>query len=145
MVETKRGTPISLSVIYIILCKQLDIPIYGINLPRHFVVCYLDRYKTLDPHEDPNNKILFYINPFNKGSVLSKRDIDYFLKQLNVEQKPHYYLPCDHVSIIKRVLNNLIYSYEKLGHQEKVEELNILLDILLDGKPEDTDYNAGEA
>jgi regulator of sirC expression with transglutaminase-like and TPR domain len=123
--ESKKGTPLSLSVIYILLAEQLKLPIYGINLPRHFIVSYLD--PSADMHE---NKIFFYVNPFNKGSILNKRDIEYFLKQLQIEDHERYYTPCSNINIIKRTLHNLIYSYEKLGYSEKTEELKELLFVL---------------
>ena len=40
VLETKRGNAISLGVIYIILAQQLELPVYGVNLYRHFVLAY---------------------------------------------------------------------------------------------------------
>jgi hypothetical protein len=58
--------------------------------------------------------------------MFNQKDIDQFLKQLNLEPEAKYYLPCGNVDIIKRCLNNLIFSYEKLGYLEKVDELKRL-------------------
>lgn len=128
VLESKKGNPLMLSVVYILICKELNIPVYGINLPQHFVLAYINDYANLI---DVNNKtlsnnILFYINPFSKGLMFNQGDIDQFLKQLKLEPEPKYYLPCSNVEVIKRCLNNLIYSYEKLGYIEKVEELKVL-------------------
>ncbi|MEI6021034.1 MAG: transglutaminase-like domain-containing protein [Bacteroidota bacterium] len=128
VLENKKGNPLMLSVIYMLICKELDVPVYGINLPQHFVLAYLNDYANLI---DVNNKtlsnnILFYINPFSKGLMFNQKDIDQFLKQLNLEPEPKYYLPCSNIEIIKRCLNNLIFSYEKLGYIEKVQELKDL-------------------
>ena len=125
VLESKKGNPLMLSVLYMLICKELNIPIYGINLPQHFVLAYLNDYANLI---DVNNKtlsnnILFYINPFSKGLIFSQKDIDQFLKQLNLEAEAKYYIPCSNVEIVKRSLNNLIFSYEKLGYLEKVDEL----------------------
>lgn len=128
VLESKRGNPLMLSVVYMLICKELNIPVYGINLPQHFVLGYINEHANL---MDVNNKslsnnMLFYINPFSKGLIFSQKDIDQFLKQLNLEPEAKYYLPCSNVEIIKRCLNNLIFSYEKLGYLEKVEELKNL-------------------
>ena len=125
VLESKKGNPLMLSVLYMLICKELNIPIYGINLPQHFVLAYLNDYANLI---DVNNKtlsnnILFYINPFSKGLIFNQKDIDQFLKQLNLEAEAKYYIPCSNVEIVKRSLNNLIFSYEKLGYLEKVDEL----------------------
>lgn len=132
VLESKKGNPLMLSVIYALICKELNIPVYGINLPQHFVLAYVNDYANLI---DVNNKtlsnnILFYINPFSKGLIFSQKDIDQFLKQLNLEADNKYYLPCSNIDIIKRCLTNLIYSYEKLGYMEKLDELKKLEKLL---------------
>src|SRR4051812_1708136 len=128
VLESKKGNPLMLSVVYMLICKELNIPVYGINLPQHFVLAYLNDYANL---MDVNNKslsnnILFYINPFSKGLMFNQKDIDQFLKQLNLDPEPKYYLPCSNVDVLKRCINNLIFSYEKLGYLEKVNELKQL-------------------
>jgi regulator of sirC expression with transglutaminase-like and TPR domain len=128
VLESKKGNPLMLSVIYMLICKELNIPIYGINLPQHFVLAYINDHANLI---DVNNKtlsnnILFYINPFSKGLMFNQKDIDQFLKQLNLEPEAKYYLPCSNTEIVKRSLNNLIFSYEKLGYLEKIAELKKL-------------------
>jgi regulator of sirC expression with transglutaminase-like and TPR domain len=97
----------------------LELNIYGVNLPEHFVLCYKE-----------NDEILFYINTFNKGFVFAKKDIDKFLKQLNIEIKEAYYQPCDNLTIIKQLIKNLIVSYQHLGYPEKIEELKLMLECL---------------
>lgn len=128
VLESKKGNPVMLSVVYMLICKELNIPIYGINLPQHFVLAYInDNANLIDVNNKTlSNNILFYINPFSKGLVFAQKDIDQFLKQLNLEPEAKYYLPCSNNDVIKRCLNNLIFSYEKLGYVEKVAELKKL-------------------
>lgn len=128
VLESKKGNPLMLSVVYALICKELSIPVYGINLPQHFVLAYVnDNANLIDVNNKSlSNNILFYINPFSKGLIFNHGDIDQFLKQLNVEPDAKYYVPCSNLDIIKRCLNNLIHAYEKLGYLEKVEELKRL-------------------
>ena len=128
VLESKKGNPLMLSVVYMLICKELNIPVYGINLPQHFVLSYVnDNANLIDVNNKTlSNNILFYINPFSKGLIFNQKDIDQFLKQLNLEPEAKYYLPCSNIEILKRCLNNLIFSYEKLGYLEKVEELKNL-------------------
>jgi regulator of sirC expression with transglutaminase-like and TPR domain len=126
VLESKKGNQISLAIIYAIIAQKLDIPIYGVNLPQHFILAYMD--------ETQNNQsqaaVLFYINTFNKGYTFAKQDIDQFLRQLQIQPSPHFYQPCSNVEIIKRVLRNLIASYQKAGLNYKAKEMEELLDIL---------------
>lgn len=133
VIESKKGNQISLSILYLLVAKSLNVPVYGVNLPEHFVVCYVEEKKNLlnlsSENEEPA-KILFYINPFSKGIIFQKSDIDVFLKKLNIDPLPSFYYPCSNLDIIKRVLRNLIASYQKLGHNDKIDELNDLLNNL---------------
>ncbi|EHQ30857.1 transglutaminase-like domain-containing protein [Mucilaginibacter paludis] len=126
VVETHRGNQISLAIIYSIIAQKLDIPIYGINLPQHFILAYIDESQ----QSDTENGVLFYINTFSKGFIFGRRDVDHFLKQLNLKPERHFYEPCSNVDIIKRVLRNLISAYEKTNAEDKVTELYELLHIL---------------
>ena len=128
VLESKRGNQISLAIIYSIIAQKLDIPVYGVNLPQHFILAYLD--DTLQSEFEGG--ILFYINAFNKGFIFGRRDVDMFLKQLNLKFDKQFYEPCSNSAIIKRVLRNLISAYENLGSAEKVAEINELLGILDD-------------
>jgi len=126
VLETKKGNHSLLAIIYSIIAQKLDIPVYGVNLPQHFILAYMDESR----QSEFEGGILFYINAFNKGLIFGRRDVDMFLKQLNVKPDKQFYEPCSNTEIIKRVLRNLISAYEHLGSTEKVAELNELLEIL---------------
>lgn len=126
VMESKKGNQISLAIIYSTIAQKLDIPVYGINLPQHFILGYLDESK----NEENTYGILFYINAFNKGSIFGKHDVDRFLKQLNIDPIPGFYSPCSNVEIIRRVLRNLISSYQNSGNLDKVSELLELQSLL---------------
>ncbi len=127
VLETRKGTQLSLGIIYLIVAHKVGLPIYGVNLPKSFILTYVNEFR--HAHDsDPVNDILFYINPYSKGAILSRNDIDIFIDQQNVRPKPTYYLPCDNISIIKRLVMNLIVSYEKMGLSDKIKPLKMLLD-----------------
>lgn len=121
VLETKKGNPISLACIYSIIAQKLDIPIFGINLPKHFIVAY---------KEETDPSPLLYINVFNKGQIMKHDDIYSFLKQLNLPLNDEYILPCSNIDIIKRILRNLITAYDNVGNQQKKEEISILLNLV---------------
>jgi len=79
--EMKKGNQTALAIIYSVIAQKLDIPVYGINLPQHFILGYVDE----SAQPETENGVLFYINTFNKGFIFGKRDVDMFLKQLNLK------------------------------------------------------------
>lgn len=129
--ETKKGNPLTLSIIYSYVAQSLDIPIFGVNLPNHFVLAYVDTENMIEllDHVDKDDEILFYINVFSRGTIFSKSEIDKFLKQLDIEKNESFYNPCSNTEIIKRMVVNLHNSYTKLGFQDKVEELEKILEL----------------
>jgi len=126
VLETKKGNQISLAIIYAVIAQKLDVPIYGVNLPQHFILAYVDESR----ESEFESGILFYINAFNKGFIFGRRDVDMFLKQLNLRAEKQFYEPCSNTDILKRILRNLISSYEALGSTDKTRELTELLGIL---------------
>jgi regulator of sirC expression with transglutaminase-like and TPR domain len=120
VLETKKGNPITLCCIYLLVAKKLGLPIHGVNLPNLFVLTYLHP-------ETP-----FYINAFNKGVIFTRKDIENYLEHLKIEPKEAYFGPCTSKDILLRSLKNLISAFEQLGERAKVEELQELLTVLLD-------------
>lgn len=130
VIQSKKGNPISLGIIFATVAQKLGLPIYGVNLPKNFILAYKDEFYELLNQESSNyDNILFYINPFNHGAVLGRKEIDFFLKQQNITPDDSYYQPCNNLEIIQRLLLNLIYSYEKLEYKEKIKDLQDLLKI----------------
>ena len=137
--ERKKGNPISLAIIYSIIAQRLQLPVFGINLPQHFIVGYLDENTEVKPIKlnetnfmipNPNASVQFYINPFNKGSVFPRENLFVFLKQVNIEPRDEYFLPCKNIEIIKRMVRNLHSSYEKLKNTNMIQQCELINSIL---------------
>jgi regulator of sirC expression with transglutaminase-like and TPR domain len=120
VIETKKGNPISLCVIYMLVAQKLKIPVYGVNLPNLFILTY------------KSDQTQFYINAFNKGLIFSRADIDNYISHLNLSPLDIFYEPCNNIDIIKRVFRNLVISFEKVGDSDKVEEIKLLLRLIAD-------------
>ncbi len=131
VIESKKGNPIMLSVIYSLLAQELDIPIYGVNLPEHFILCYQHLLQSPDfVYTYPDANVLFYINPFSKGSMFSSDEIQTYLKKINLVPHKSYFEPCTNEEIIKRILRNLNFSFNRLGYADKAEEIDALLNVM---------------
>ncbi len=118
VLQTKKGNPISLCVIYMLVAQKLKMPVFGVNLPNLFVMTY------------KQDDVQFYVNAFNRGLVFSKKEIDEYIANLKLSPNDVFYEPCTNTDIVARMLRNLINSHEKLGHTEKVDEVKELLKIV---------------
>jgi len=126
VLENKKGNPLSLSILYMVICKALDIPVRGINLPKHFIIAYMN-----------DEDVEFYINPFSKGTIFGQRDINDFLVQLEIEPETSFYIPCGNIEMIMRILINLEFSFDKLGYPDKLDEVRLMMRALKAGEPKD--------
>ena len=130
VVLRKKGSPLMISVIYSIIAQSVNIPIYGVNMPNHFIVAYTDQLYTQPLSDIKINNVLFFINPFNRGEIYSYKEMRQFLISMKVTPHSKLLLPCSNITIVKRNLKNLINTYKNLGEKEKVEAFNLLLNEL---------------
>jgi len=121
VLETHKGNPITLCVIYLLVAQKLKLPVYGVNLPNLFILTY----------KDNNNH--FYINAFNRGLIFSKQDMENYINELHLVPQKSFFDPCDSLEIIRRALRNLVMSFEKMGEHAKAEEVKTLLIEIADG------------
>ncbi len=130
VLNNKKGNPLSLAVLYQVLANSLEIPIYGVNLPNHFILCYIDEeHCTMDNENVDEQGVLFYINPFAEGNITLINEIDTFLYHLNLPQEVKYYRPCNNTEIIQRMITNLIFAYTQQDQLGKAEELKLLQEV----------------
>ncbi len=110
-------------IIYLILTQKLGIPVCGVNIPKNFILAYVEDLYNQNSETDLENKdVSFYINPYSNGAVITKREIDNFLKQQKIKPFDFFYSPCTNHTIIQRLLLNLIYAYERRKDLKKVHD-----------------------
>lgn len=130
VLETKKGNPVSLAILYLVVANKLGLPVYGVNLPKNFILAYVEEHSGTNLKTALEDKIVsFYINPYNNGAILTKREIDYFLKQQKIKSLDYFYTPCDNHTIIQRLILNLIYAYERQEDFSKSEDLKKFLSL----------------
>ncbi|MFO7977839.1 MAG: transglutaminase-like domain-containing protein [Bacteroidales bacterium] len=130
VLQSRKGNPLSLSIVYLTLAQSLDLPVFGVNLPEHFVLAYTSNIFNPQTLMMDKQKVLFYINAFSKGAVFTRQDVEDFLRHLNLESKPSYFEPCSNLEIIERMINNLIIAYQKEEALEKAKEMIRLRSLL---------------
>jgi regulator of sirC expression with transglutaminase-like and TPR domain len=129
LLDSKKGSPLILGIIYISIAQSLHIPIFGVDLPRHFVLAYTDEI-LISPRDIPEGEVLFYINPFNRGAVFTKNEIELFIRQLKLERRESYFTPCDNKTIVRRMMNELVSIFDQSGNPVKRDEMTELLGMI---------------
>ena len=121
VIDKHMGNPLTLSMLYIIIAEKINLPICGVNMPKHFIIGFED------VNEINGDPIKFYINPFNKGAILNRQDLEVYLKREKLKEDSKYFTPCGNTTVIKRLLNNLFHSFTFQSKNEKAQEIITLI------------------
>ncbi len=130
VLENRKGNSISVGIIYQILANELNLPVYGVSLTRHYILAFCKKM-IFDFNTEANleRDVMFYINPINRGSIFSRNEIKDYLDKMKEEQKEEYFTPGDAPATIKEMLKYLIEISEQTNETEKAEELRYLLSL----------------
>jgi regulator of sirC expression with transglutaminase-like and TPR domain len=111
VLETKRGLPITLSLLYTAVAQKLGLKAYGVALPGHFMI-------GLDLGDER-----MLIDPFAGGKLVTEDEAHARLKELfgpEVEWSAELLQPASHVHWITRLLQNLLNVFSSTGHYADV-------------------------
>jgi len=118
VLETKTGIPITLSALYLLVGKKINLPLNGIGLPGHFTMSF--SFGTTN----------VYFDPFNNGKILSHTDCEELVKNLGFTFSEEYLQPVTNRQILERMLRNIILSLEKRQEKERIETIRQFIDSL---------------
>lgn len=124
VMDLKLGIPISLSVLYLEIGWRLDLSLWGVGMPGHFIV----------GGGSPSQP--FYIDVFNRGQALSEDDC---LVLCNIAEpqrasfKQRFLRPATKKEILFRMLLNLKHTYI---NREAWAAAHATVDLLLALRPD---------
>ena len=140
LLDSKKGNSLSLSILYLILAQKNDLPIYGVNLPYHFIMAYSRKHLTDEElaANDQEKSVMFYINPLNKGIAFSRSEITHYLEQMKVKTHSKFFSPCNNLEIIKTLIYNQLSCYDQNGNADKAHQLKELFDLFVSEEDDNT-------
>ena len=130
MLDTKKGNPVSMSIFYTIMARQLDLPAQFIDFPKNPLVAIVDARLARKVHGSAvKSDVLFYINPSNKGSITSIKEIEYHLRTNNYLPLQNYTEPKSDIYFIKMLIETLELSYQSVNFTDKRDRIHQLLKL----------------
>jgi regulator of sirC expression with transglutaminase-like and TPR domain len=118
VLDRRVGIPITLSAVYLLLTRRLDLPIVGVGMPSHFLVKCEAAGRDL------------YLDPFNAGQSLSKAECSTFLVNSGYGFKEQYLQPVTDQEMLARMMHNLIYIYGERQEPRKARWLTRFVEII---------------
>ena len=118
VIERRKGLPISLSLVAMFIARRLQLPVFGVNMPIHFMLAFV------------GEKEEQLIDPYDQGAEVSYDQCYFFLKKNNVTPKPEHFKMASDIDILARCIRNLMHSYERNEEHDQVQELKSLLGLV---------------
>jgi len=107
VLERRRGIPISLSILYLLVADRCNLELSPVAFPGRFMVgCFLD--------SEP-----FYIDVFEGGVFRSMEDIEEMLEPYEIELDPAIFAPCPVGEVLARCCRNLVNQYSRAGDNDR--------------------------
>ena len=111
VMDLRRGIPISLCLIYLMIAKRLGLPMVGIGMPGHFIC----RWQTATEE--------VFIDPFHSGRLLTRSECRKRLHDLAIEYDDRHLAPLSHRRTLTRVVANLHLIHKERRDATTVERL----------------------
>lgn len=111
VVDRRRGNPINLSLLYLLLARRLELPVAGIGLPGHFVC----RFQSTSEET--------YIDPFHHGKFLTKADCIQYLVSGSHGLQDEFLAPVSTRRMLMRICSNLHQIYSQMELTEETTRL----------------------
>ncbi len=103
VIETRSGIPLTLTLLYMMVASRAAMKVEGINLPGHFIARHGE----------------VYFDPFHRGRILSRCDVERILFRQGLELKDCHLRPSNPRQMLVRMLANLLYVYDLRGDCQK--------------------------
>jgi regulator of sirC expression with transglutaminase-like and TPR domain len=130
VLERRTGIPVTLSVLYMEIARRLAMPVFGISMPRHFVIEFND------------GNYSAYIDPYHGGRTVTPREC--FMLAGVTTADPTLLQRASAKQIVIRMLQNLQRIYlERSDWARAVETLDLLVFAASKNGPADPAESAG--
>jgi len=115
VLERRRGIPLSLASIVLLIARRLDLPFRGVAMPAHFMLSY--------PVQDQR----VFIDVFNRGAVINRDQCREFLEEAGFDYTEAHLQPATDRQIVERFLKNLINAFRRVERPRRALDVQGLL------------------
>lgn len=118
VLEYRRGIPITLSVLMMLVGRRLDISLNGIGMPMHFLVQFDDGTR------------MFFVDAFNSGMIITQEQCRSMLQSSGIQFAPQMLAPVSDKEILERMWRNLLLAYQQKGNTDEVARVGEILGFI---------------
>ncbi len=117
VLETRRGIPISLGIVYLLVGRRVNLPVFGVGAPAHFLVKFVLEGKEI------------YVDVFNRGRIMSRKDAEEFINGMGFSFEPRFLKNSSDLEMLARTCRNLARAFSAADEQPKA---NVLMELSIE-------------
>lgn len=103
----RRGNPLTLSILYLLVADRCGLQLEPIALPGHFLIgCFTDA--------EP-----FFIDLLARGTVRTLEDVEAYLLEHHIQPRPEHFKPATTGEVLCRCCRNLVSQYTRENDHER--------------------------
>lgn len=106
VIQRKQGLQLSLTMIAVFIARRLGLPLYGFNMPGHFLIL-----------NEQGRKYRVY-DPFGKGQEIPTQTITYIQRMMAQRSKPMSVGKAATEQIVFRVFRNFMNAFQRQENQK---------------------------
>lgn len=115
VLDHRQGIPLTLTFVALFVARRLELALSGVNMPIHFLMRY-----------DFDSQVV-YLDPFNKGKIVTVEECLRFLKRNNIRPEQEYFEVTSPILMLLRTLRNLQNAYQSTGDTLRTGYVNVLI------------------
>lgn len=120
VLKNRRGTPVTLACLYLLLGKRLGVPVTGVDFPGHYLVAFKAR----------NGSLL--VDPYNGGRIITEKECRELVVRRGMRWNSEFLRVADSAHTLSRAISNLIFIYNRLKDEKKNVYLKRYMETLQD-------------
>lgn len=120
VLKNRRGTPVTMAAVYMLLGRRLNVRITGVDFPGHYLVAFKAK----------NGALL--VDPYNGGKIITEKECRDIVARRGMRWTPEFLRASDSAGTIARSISNLIFIYNKLKDEKKNVYLKRYMELLQD-------------
>ncbi len=107
VLRRRRGIPITLCILYILVAQRCGLSLEPVGIPGHFLVgCFMET-------------VPFFVDPFENGAFRSPEEVFEHLRRHNVPPKLTYLAPSPIREVLCRSCRNLVNHYQAANQPDR--------------------------
>ena len=118
VLEQKRGLPILLSTIYLLVAQRAGLELLGVGMPYHFILKFASSSEAT------------FLDPFHDGRILTRDDCRQFLETRQIRFRETYLRTVTDREMLSRMLGNLLRVYHASDDQRRLRRVLRMLRAL---------------